>query len=142
MSNAIERVANSYNGLAILLGRLALGAIYVQGGFSKLAHLGAFASSLADKGLPAAFPLAAIGAAVEFFGAVFIVLGLKTRYVALLMIAFTAAASLISHHFWDFEGPARAMQYVQFMKNLSIIGGFIALFAAGPGPYSLDRRGK
>jgi len=79
---------------------------------------------------------------MEFFGAVFAALGLKARYVALLMVLFTVAASLISHHFWDFEGPARSIQYVQFMKNLSIVGGYIVLFAAGPGPYSLDRRGR
>jgi len=111
----------------------------VPSGFSKLTHLGTFAGSLAGHGVPAPSLLAVVGACVELFGSLCIVLGLKTRYVAPLMAVFTAIAAVISHHFWLLEGPARAMQYVHFMKNMAIIGGYLVLFAAGPGPYSIDR---
>jgi uncharacterized membrane protein YphA (DoxX/SURF4 family) len=30
-------------------------------------------------------------------------------------------------------------QQINFMKNVSIVGGFLLLFAFGPGRYSLDQ---
>jgi putative oxidoreductase len=54
-------------------------------------------------------------------------------------ILFVIVATGISHRFWDFaEAAARRAQESQFFKNLSIMGGFILLFAAGPGRFSLD----
>jgi putative oxidoreductase len=47
-------------------------------------------------------------------------------------------AALISHRFWDVAGAARAQQEIQFLKNIGIVGGYFALFVAGPGAYSLD----
>jgi putative oxidoreductase len=123
----------------LLLGRLALAAIFLPSGLAKLTHLGAFAHSLGAKGLPAPEMLAVIGAGTEFFGALALALGCAARYAALAMVLFTAAAALISHHFWTFSGAQAHIQYVQFMKNLAIIGGLLALFVAGPGRWSLDR---
>ena len=54
--------------------------------------------------------MAVIGACVEFFGSLAIILGLKTRYAALLMAIFTAVAALISHRFWQVEGPTHEAQ--------------------------------
>jgi len=84
----------------------------------------------------------AVSPAGSMVSTICVVLGFKTRYVALLMAVFTAIAALLSHHYWDMEEAARTAQYIQFMKNVAIIGGFLILFAAGPGPYSLDRRGR
>jgi putative oxidoreductase len=58
------------------------------------------------------------------------------------MAVFTAVAALIAHQFWQLERAASAAQHIQFIKNLAIIGGFLYLFVAGPGPFSLDRRGR
>lgn len=52
----------------LLLGRLALGAIFVKSGLQKLLALSAFAASLAQRGLPASTTWAVIGATVEFVG--------------------------------------------------------------------------
>lgn len=142
MTHVMDRVAASGNGIILLLGRLAMAAIFVPSGFSKLTHLGTFAASLANHGLPAPYLLAIVGAATEFFGSICVALGYGVRYVALLMAIFTTVAALLSHHFWDMQGAAHATQYVQFMKNMAIVGGFLILFAAGPGPYSVDRTSR
>ena len=142
MGGYLDRAAAAYGAVILLLGRLALAAIFVPSGFGKLNRLDAFAQSLAARGMPVPGLLAVIGACVEFFGAVCVVLGFKTRYAALVMAVFTAIAALIAHQFWQLEGAARAAQHIQFMKNLAIIGGFLYVFVAGPGPFSLDRRGR
>ena len=124
--------------VVLLLGRLALGAIFVKSGLQKLLALSAFAASLAQRGVPASSTWAVIGATVEFVGGILIVTGLRTREASLLMILFVIVATGISHRFWEFADAARRTQESQFFKNLAIIGGFLLLFVTGGGRYSAD----
>jgi putative oxidoreductase len=121
-----------------LLGRVALGAIFVKSGLQKLMTLSAFAASLAGRGIPASSTWAVIGATVEFGGGILIVTGFRTREASLLMVLFVIVATAISHRYWEYAEAARRLQESQFFKNLSIIGGFLLLFAAGPGRFGLD----
>jgi putative oxidoreductase len=123
----------------MLLGRIMLGGIFVVSGYGKLMGLAAFAASLEKNGVPFASALAPVGAGVEFFGGLAIVLGLEVRHVALLMTAFVIVATLISHRFWEFEGAARKAQEINLSKNVAIIGGFILLHAAGGGRFAVER---
>ena len=123
----------------MLLGRILLGGIFVVSGYGKLMGVAAFAASLEKNGVPFASTLAPIGAGVEFFGGLAIVIGLEVRYAALLMIAFVIVATLISHRFWEAEGAARRAQTTNFSKNVAIIGGFVLLHAAGGGRFAIER---
>src|SRR5215470_7524699 len=100
-----DRIASPGNSFLLLLGRVFMGAIFVQSGFAKLTGLDAFAGMLAQRGVPMPSVLAPVGAAVEFFGGLAIVFGLWTRYAAVLMILFVIAATLISHRYWEFTDP-------------------------------------
>jgi putative oxidoreductase len=122
-----------------LLARCLIGGLFLQSGTGKLMGLDAFAAGLAKNGVPMPDIAATIGATVEFCGGLAIVIGLQTRYAALLMVAFTIVATLISHRFWELAEPAaRRQQAVQFGKNIAIIGGFLLLFVQGGGRYSVD----
>lgn len=122
----------------LLAARVLLGAIFVQSGFGKLMALGGFIAGLESQGVPMAAVLGTVGALVEAFGGLAVVLGAWTRLAALLVAAFTVAATLIAHRYWDAAPEAMKMQQTQFMKNLAIIGGFLALAAAGAGRFSID----
>src|SRR5262249_33082603 len=115
----IDRLAAGTLGDGIWLGaRCLIGGIFVLSGFGKLTGLAAFTASLAAKGVPMADVMAVVGACVEFFGGLAIVLGWQARYAALLMALFTIVATLISHRFWDIaDMAARKGQSVHFMKN-------------------------
>lgn len=145
--------ASGLDGLAVtaydrllLVARVALGAIFVLSGYTKLMGLAAFSGSLEARGVPAAWFWGPVGASVEFVGGILVVLGLGTRHAALLMILFVIVATAISHRFWEFADPREfRTQQSQFFKNLSIIGGFVFLFATGGGRFAVDslwRRGK
>ena len=140
MGGVSDRLAVARGNLAMLLGRLALAAIFVPDGFSNLTHIDRFAHSLAAHDVPMPGLMAVIAACVEFFGALAVVFGFKTRSAALLMALFTACAALIEHRFWQVEGAAHLDQYYHFMKNVAIAGGYLCLFAAGPGAIAIDRR--
>lgn len=146
-SSTIDRIAAGFGGdTAWLLARCFIGGIFVYSGFGKLLALDGFGAMLAKAGVPMPEVMAAVGAAVEFLGGLAIVLGLQTRYAALLMALFTISATLISHRFWEFEDlAARKGQSVHFMKNLAILGAFLLLFVQGGGRLSFDgwwRRSK
>jgi putative oxidoreductase len=130
--------------VVLLLGRALIAAIFLNGGFHKLTGLEGFAGYLAGHGVPVgAYPIAVLAACVEFFGALCVLVGLGTRYAAVLMAVFTLVAALIAHRFWEISDPAMYVnQMNHFMKNLTIVGGFLLLYAAGPGRLSLDRRGS
>jgi putative oxidoreductase len=140
-----DRGTTATSDVVLLIARIMLGWIFVRSGFGKIFDVAGFSAGLARNGVPLADVLGPIGAAVEFFGGLALVLGLRIRSSALLMIAFTVVATLISHRFWDVaEAAARRGQLVQFEKNLAIIGGLLAVWAAGAGRLAVDRfwRGK
>ena len=135
-----DGVSHNSSDIWRLLGRIALGTIFVVSGFGKLTHLGGFEASLALKGVPLPWLAAFGGAPVEFFGGLAIVLGIAGRYAALLMLAFTVVATLISHRFWEYSDAAvHQVQLSNFSKNIAIIGGFMLLYSQGTGRFALDR---
>ena len=139
MSDAMDRFTETGHDAVLPAARVAMAAIFLPSGFQKLTHFGGFAASLAQHGVPGAALLAPIGALVEFFGALLILTGTRLRWAALLMALFTLTAALISHRFWELADAAqRANQHIHFMKNIAIVGGFLSLFVAGPGAYSVD----
>jgi putative oxidoreductase len=138
-ASGIDGFAAKWYDELLLVARVALGLIFVLSGYAKLTGLAAFSASLAARGVPAAEFWGPVGATVEFVGGLLIVLGLGTRYAALLMILFVIVATAISHRFWEFADPQQfRTQQSQFFKNLSIIGGFVVLFATGGGRFTLD----
>ena len=72
-------------------------------------------------------------------GGVAVVLGAWTRFGAIFLFVFLAAATFYFHDFWTFADPTqRQLQTIQFLKNMSIAGGLLALIAFGGGPWSID----
>ena len=133
----LDRPAKSEDVL-LLLARIALGAIFVQSGFGKLTDLAGFTGGLESMGVPLASVLGVVGPLVEFFGGLALVLGAWTWLAAVLIAGFTVVATLIAHRFWDYPADQQAMQSAQFMKNLAIIGGLLAVVVAGAGRFSVD----
>ena len=126
--------------MALLAARLSVAALFLPAGIGKLFNLSGFAASLAGKGVPFPDLLATLGGAAEIVGPVALVLGVVPRLTALLLIAFTVVATLISHNFWTFPAEAQSAQQTQFFKNVAIIGGLLFYFVSGPGAYSVPLR--
>ncbi len=83
--------------------------------------------------------LAVASATLELGGGILIVIGWQTRLLALALALFTAVAAYFFHDFWHYPpGNQHINAMIHFMKNISMIGGFLVLAAAGAGRYSLD----
>ena len=61
-----------------------------------------------------------------------------TRWAALAYVAFLIVITPIFHNFWTMQGAERMANNINFMKNVTILGGFLLLYAFGPGKYSVD----
>src|SRR5215472_6784935 len=98
---SIDAIAVRGESVFLLLGRLAMGALFVPAGYRHLININGFAQYLGAHGLPGpAMAWAIVGALVEFFGSLAVLVGFKTRYAALALIIFTVGASLVGHPFW------------------------------------------
>ena len=123
-----------------LIGRIAISVIFFVSGFAKLVDTPETAAYMASVGIPHPEALAVIAGVAEIFGGGAILFGLLTRIGALGLIVYLIPTTLMFHGFWNFEGEAQRVQLVNFLKNLSIIGGLALLVAYGAGRYSLDAR--
>ena len=136
--SAVDRCATGCHNVVALLGRLAMGWIFLSSGFSKLSDVAAFSAVLAKRGVPAPSFMGWLGAIVEFGGGLLILLGVKLRYAAVLVILFVVVATLLRHRYWEFAAEAFTAQRSNFWKNVTIIGGLLFMFLAGAGRYSVD----
>lgn len=121
---------------ALLIGRLAMAALFLPSGIGKIAGFSGFAAMLAGKGLPQPQLAAAAAIGIEILVPLALILGLYPRLTALALIAFTAAATLVAHSFWLSPEDARQAQQIAFFKNTAIIGGLLFYFVSGPGALS------
>jgi putative oxidoreductase len=77
---------------------------------------------------------------VELLISASLILGIGTRYGAILAFVFVVVATALAHRYWEYPaGPQQIGQYNNFLKNISIMGGALAIFVAGGGRFSLDR---
>jgi putative oxidoreductase len=77
--------------------------------------------------------------AAELVVVISLVLGLGTRYGALLGLLFVIIASVTAHRYWGYPAAQQGVQYIFLTKNLAIAGGLILLFVTGGGRISVDR---
>jgi putative oxidoreductase len=130
---------NGQRNWAALLGRILLAGTFVISGFEKITGFEGTAGYIASKGLPLPQVLTVIAILIEFGGGLAILLGWKTRWAALAMVVFLIVITPIFHGYWAAPPDQVMEQQINFMKNVSILGGMLLLFACGPGRYSVDK---
>ena len=74
-----------------------------------------------------------VGTVFAGLGGLLVLLGIKVRLGAILLILFLIPMTLIMHPFWMNEGAAQQMQMEIFLKNISILGGLFVLASCGGG---------
>jgi putative oxidoreductase len=135
---ALDGVAAGASDLWLLIGRIALAWVFVAVGWSHIVNPAGLAGYITSLKGPAPEILAWIGLIMEAVIAVTIVLGVATRYGAIVAIVFLIISTALAHRYWEYTGPAVGAQYNNFLKNISMLGGFLYVFVFGPGRFSID----
>lgn len=124
----------------ILLARLLLLILFITTGWEKLIGFQRTVAEMTSLGAPAPMVTAGVAVIMEFFISIVIILGFYTRPLAFIFALFVLGTALIGHNFWTMVGEERAANLAEFLKNMSIMGGFLLLAITGPGKYSIDGR--
>jgi putative oxidoreductase len=94
----------------------------------------------ASQGVPLASIAVPISGILAILGALSILLGYKPRIGAWLIVLFLAGVTPMLHRFWGVADPmAHQMQFIHFMKNLSMMGGALLISQFGTGPWSITK---
>ena len=137
-----DSVAAGIGDFLLLVGRVLLGWLFLASaaGFGgKLWNPAGFAGYLKNLGAPAPDLLSWIAALVETVVGAALILGIGTRYAALLCALFLIIATALAHRYWEYPAAQIGNQYNHFLKNLAILGGALIIFVTGPGRFSIDR---
>jgi putative oxidoreductase len=125
--------------LVVLVGRILLAVMFVISGYGKLRGFDGAAGYISSKGLPMPQVLAGIAILIELGGGLALIIGWKTRWVAMAFIIFLIVITPIFHNFWAVPADQMMGQQINFMKNITILGGMLLLLGFGPGRYSADK---
>ncbi|MDV7210041.1 DoxX family protein [Azotobacter beijerinckii] len=114
-------------------GRALLSSLFIVSGLGKAAAPAATLGYIGSTGMP--FPSLALAVAllIELGFATALLVGYRTRFVAVVMAGFTVATALAFHNQLGDQN-----QFIHFLKNLAIAGGLLQVAAFGAGTLSLD----
>jgi len=122
----------------ILAARLFLATLFLIFGWRKVRDYPGTVSQMVQDRVPTPVLATAVAIFMELPVAFAVAVGVFARLSALLMVFYTLGTSLIEHRYWTVTGPDRVTRMEGFYKNLSVMGGFLLLFVAGAGKYSVD----
>jgi putative oxidoreductase len=116
----------------LLAARVFLVTLFFVSGFGMLSAPGATAGYFGSLGIPLPGLVVWLVIALKVIAGLAILFGIQTRYAAWGLALFCIAAPLFGHS--NFAEPG---QMSQFLKDIALAGGFLALSVAGPGRLSV-----
>ena len=120
------------NNIAMLLGRILIGGMFLLAGLNKLTgDMAGTAGYMQSAGVPTELLWPVI--VLELGAGLALILGWKTRLAALALAVFTVLAAVLFHNNFGDQ-----TQMILFMKNLAIVGGLLYIYANGAGSTSVD----
>ncbi len=113
-----------------LIGRILFAAIFLASSYGHLTQTEALAGYAGSKGVPQPKLATLAGGVLMVVGILMIVLGIWADLGALLLVLFLVPTALIMHAFWrETDGQAQQQEQIQFMKDISLAGAALLLFA-------------
>ena len=116
-----------------LVGRLFISLVFLLSGINKIGNYEGSIGWMESFGMPGIFLIPAI--ILEIVAPILIIIGFKVKIAAALLSVFCIATALIFHT--DFSNQ---MQFVSFMKNIALAGGFLFLVINETKGFSLERK--
>ncbi len=112
--------------------RVLMAIIFILSGVGKIGAFEATQGYMASVGVPGF--LLAPTIAFELGAGLLLVIGLRTREIALLLAGFSFVTAFIFHF-----DPGNQGQFLHFLKNLAMTGGFLLLAKSGAPGFSVDQ---
>jgi uncharacterized membrane protein YphA (DoxX/SURF4 family) len=112
---------------AFPIARLCLAAVFLYSGVDKLWHWRSSIEEVKSDGLP--WPAAFVGATVftQLVGGCLVATGFFAWLGALVLAAFTVAATVVGHRFWLRRGTEFRHELTTSLEHVAIVGGLLLL---------------
>lgn len=111
-----------------LLARIFISAIFIWSGINKIINPISTQENMSAHGMPLTLVFLVAAIALEILGGLSVLLGIKTRWGAAMLILFLIPATLIFHTDFSTE-----IEQAMFLKNLAMLGGLLMLIQYGGG---------
>ena len=116
-----------------LIGRIFISTVFLLSGFNKIGNYEGSVAWMESFGLPGFLLIPAI--ILEILAPMLIIIGYQTRIAAAALSLFCLSTAIIFHN--DFSDQ---MQFIAFMKNIALSGGFLFLVVNGAKGYCFDKK--
>jgi putative oxidoreductase len=131
-----DGIATGMYDALLLIGRVLIALLFLLTAWFGSPNAG----YLTSLGYPNPDMMSTLAIVVEWIIIISLVLGLGTRYGALLGLLFVVIAAATAHRYWTYPQAAQGVQYIFLTKDIAIAGGLVLLFATGGGRFSVDRQ--
>ena len=118
-----------------LIGRILISALFLISAYNKIFNLDGSMGWMEGFGVPGFLIFPAI--AIEVVLPVLVIVGYQARIAAGILAIFCLATAFIFH--FDFSNQT---QFVSFLKNIGLAGGFLFIVVNGTKDWSVDREKK
>jgi len=116
-----------------LVGRVFISLIFLLSGINKIGNYEGTVGWMESLGMPGIFLIPAI--ILEIGAPILIMIGYKVKISAALLSIFCIATAVIFHN-----DLSNQMQFISFMKNIALAGGFLFLVVNETKDFSLDKK--
>ncbi len=79
-----------------------------------------------------------VSAVIEILAALSLIFGFKARVSAFILLLFLIPTTYLFHDFWNAGPEMSQLEFIMFMKNVSIAGGLLYIMGAGSGGFAVD----
>ena len=125
--------------MALLIGRLLFGGLFVYNGVNHFRNRAAITGYCAYKGVPAPAVAAVLSGVWLLVSGLSIVLGVRPQVGAVMTAIFLLAVTPVMHDFWRVTDETQRLgEFINFSKNIALLGAALTLLAIpSPWPYSI-----
>ena len=116
-----------------LVGRIFISLVFLLSGINKIDNYEGTVGWMESLGMPGIFLIPTI--ILEIGAPILIMIGYKVKISAALLSVFCVTTAVIFHN--DFSNQ---MQFISFMKNIALAGGFLFIVVNGAKDFSLDKK--
>lgn len=131
-----------FENLLATSGRVLLGLYFIIPGITKVTGYDATSQYMADHGMILISFFLILTIIIQIGGGLIMVAGYQTKITAFILAGLTLVISVVMHDFWTM--PAGELQTghetQNFVKNMAIMAGLLAVAGMGGGRWSLDAR--
>jgi putative oxidoreductase len=128
----------STTNLMSFVSRALVALLFIQYGIGKITGFSGTVAYIASANVPLPQVAAGIAILVEVGLGVLLLIGYRTRWVALAMFFYVLVLPFIFHAYWSAPAAKLTIEKLMFYKDLAIAGALLAFATWGAGGWSVD----